>query len=132
MNAKHLILVLIAALFLAACGTAAKAEPADPAAVAQEFWGTVNAGDLEAAMALVSDDFKAHVDEDTSDKEAMRASTQSFIDEGLRTEISNLKVEGDTVTYDWVNYRKDGSVEWSGVDTLHIKDGLIVLMETDD
>jgi hypothetical protein len=53
-----------------------------------------------------------------------------MIANGERQEISNLKVEGEKATYDWDLYSKDGVLVVSGVETLLVKDGLIVLFET--
>ncbi len=130
MNTKHLILGLIAVLLLAACGIAATPEPVDPAVMAQEFYKALNEGNIEAAMALVSDNIKQQGDLPITDKESFRSLLQTMIDSGERTEISNLKVDGDTATYDWELYSKDGVLVVRGVETLHLKDGMITLFET--
>jgi hypothetical protein len=123
-------LFVILTQILAACGTAATPEPADPAVMAQEFYKALNGGNLEEAMALVSDDIKQQGDLPITDKESFQSLLQTMIDSGERTEISNLKVEGDQATYDWELYSKDGVLVVRGVETLHVKDGLIVLFET--
>jgi hypothetical protein len=132
MNTKRIFffLLVLLAQVLAACGTAATPEPADPAAMAQEFYRALNAGNLEAAMALVSDNIKQQGDLPITDKESFQSLLQTMIDSGERTEISNLKVEGDQATYDWELYSKDGVLVVRGVETLHVKNGLIVLFET--
>jgi hypothetical protein len=130
MNTKHLILGLLAALLLAACGSAATPEPVDPAMMAQEFYKALNAGNIEEAMALVSDDIKQQGDLPITDKESFRALLQGIIDSGERTEISKLKAEGDKATYDWELYSKDGVLVVRGVETLQVKDGLIILFES--
>jgi hypothetical protein len=132
MNTKRIFffLLVLLAQVLAACGTAATPEPAGPAEMAQEFYKALNAGNIKAAMALVSDDIKQQGDLPITDKESFQSLLQTMIDGGDRTEISNLNVEGDKVTYDWALYSQDGDLVVSGVETLHVKDGLIVLFET--
>jgi hypothetical protein len=53
-----------------------------------------------------------------------------LIARGGNVEISDLKVEGDRVTYNWEAYSEDGFFQARGVETLQIKDGLIVLVES--
>jgi hypothetical protein len=130
MNTRHFVLTVIAALFVGACGTAASPERADPAMMAQGFYEALNSGDLEAAMALVSAEVKQEGDFPVPDRETFRSLLQTMINNGERQEISNLRVEGDTATYDWELYSKDGALVVRGVETLHVKDGLIVLFET--
>lgn len=132
MKTKYYLFVsfVILAQVLAACGTAATPEPVDPAAMAQEFYKALNDGDIEAAMALVSDNIKQQGDMPIADKESFRSLLQGMIDSGERTEISNLKIEGDQVTYDWELYSKDGVLLVRGVETLQVKNGLIILFET--
>jgi hypothetical protein len=130
MNTKLSTLVAIAVWFLAACGPTATPQAADPAAMAQEFYMALNAGDIEAAMALVSDDVQQQGDFPVPNKGAFRSLLETMIANGERQEISNLKVEGEKATYDWDLYSKDGVLVVSGVETLLVKDGLIVLFET--
>jgi hypothetical protein len=135
MNTKRILLfvTLCVAQVLTACGTTAPTitpEPVDPAAIAQEFYQALNDGDLEAAMALVADDIRQQGDLPITDKESFRSLLQTMIDSGERTEISNLKVEGDQATYDWELYSKDGVLVVRGVETLQLQDGLIILFET--
>ena len=130
MNTKHIFLILLVILTqaLAACGSAAPAT--DPAAVAQSFYKAVNEGDIDAAMALVADDIKCRGGCYLDGIESFRAYIQGGINGNGPTEISDLKVEGDTVTYNWAAYTKEGFLEARGVETLQIKDGKIILMES--
>jgi hypothetical protein len=151
MKTKYMLLILfvILAQALAACGTATPAapaseptaappvptatpEPIDPAAIAHEFYKATNAGDLEAAMALVAEDVKCRGGCYLTGKESFRSYIQGSINiggGGGRVELSDLKVEGNKVTYRWEAYNKDGSFVASGVETLQIKDGKIILVE---
>jgi ketosteroid isomerase-like protein len=107
-------------------------ESADPSAIAQEFYSAVNAGDIEAAMALVAEDVKCQGGCYLNGKEAFRSYILGSIKlaRGGHVELSDLQVEGDNVTYYWKAYNKDGNLSASGVEALQIKDGLIILMET--
>jgi ketosteroid isomerase-like protein len=105
----------------------------DPAAIAQEFYKATNAGDLEAAMALVAEDVKCRGSCYLNGKESFRSFIQGSINiggGGGRVELSDLNVDGDKVTYTWEAFSKDGFFQARGVETLQIQDGLIVLMET--
>jgi hypothetical protein len=152
MNAKLLysklmILALTVALFLAACGVPATAaevpseptailpaptatpEPVDPATIAQSFFQAYNEGDLEALMALVAEDIKVRSGMYLTGKDRYRFNMQADINLGYQAEISDLKVEGDRVTYNLTVYNNAGSVLFRGMETLQIKDGLIILIE---
>ena len=149
MNTKYILFVLFVLLaqVISACGAAATPavptlaptialpvptatpEPVDPAAIVQSYYKALNDGDLEAAMALVAEDVKCRGGCYYTGKDFWRSTIEGSIDDGWRTEISDLQVEGDKVTYRWEVYNKDGNLSASGVGTLHIKDGLIILAE---
>jgi hypothetical protein len=147
MNAKQFALVLVVAVFLVACGAPATPsavssepttappapsvtlEPVDPAAIAQSFNKAVNDGDIEAAMALVAEDIKCRGAVYLTGKQSYRSVIQADINSGARTEISDLKIEGDKVTYNWEGYSEAGFFLARGTETLQIKDGLIICCE---
>jgi hypothetical protein len=54
----------------------------------------------------------------------------SATDRGDRFELSDLQADGDKVTYSWKAYSKAGFFQAAGTETLQIRDGLIVLMES--
>jgi hypothetical protein len=98
----------------------------------QSFNRALEDGNLEAAMALLADDIKFRGVPYLSGKDAVRRYLQGIIDdEGWRQEISDLKVEGDTVTYNWTVYNPNGAVSARGVEMMHIKDGKILLIESE-
>jgi|GEM_PF-1724151 len=153
MNTKRMLFILFVTLcvahVLAACGTpatpavatlvptktpppapTATPEPADPAAIAQDFYKAVNEGNLDAAMALVAEDIKCRGGCYLTGKDRFRFYLQGSINVGGRTEISDLKVEGDQVTYTWEAYSDAGFFQARGVETLQIEDGLIILIES--
>jgi hypothetical protein len=149
MNTKYILFILfiILAQALAACGTAttlaiptlvpttaplvptATLEPVDPAAIAQSFYQAYNSGDLEALMALVAEDVKCRGGCYITGKDRFQFYIQTDLNKGFQAEISDLNVEGDKVTYRVDIYSSAGFLQISGVETLHIKDGLIVLIE---
>lgn len=153
MNTKYKLFILFVALCVAqvlvACGTPATAVPVseptlappvptampeqvDPAAIAQDFYKAVNAGDIETAMALVAEDVKCRVGCYITGKEAFRSFIQGSINiggGGGRVDISDLQVEGEKVTYRWKAYNQDGIFVASGAESLQVKDGHIILME---
>jgi ketosteroid isomerase-like protein len=98
----------------------------------QSFYQALDDGDLEAAMALLADDVKFRGVPYITGKDAARRYLQGIIDdEGWRQEISDLKVEGDTVTYNWTVYNPNGVVSARGVEVMHIKNGKIILIESE-
>src|SRR6185295_7115519 len=111
-------------------GTEQTEKPSDPSAIAQNFYQAINAGDIEAAMALVADDVKCRGECYFSGKDLFRAFMMSATNRGDRIDISDLKVEGDQVSYNWKAYSKAGFFQAAGTETLQIKDGLIFLMES--
>jgi DNA-binding beta-propeller fold protein YncE len=104
---------------------------ADPATIAQNYLKAIEDGDLEAAMALVADDVKCRGDLYITGKQSFQYLVQADINDGGRAEISNLKVEGDKVTYNWEAYSEAGFFQARGRETLQIKDGLIVYCESE-
>lgn len=138
------------ALFLAACGSAALATPAsnpiiaptsapanvleatDPALVAQNFYAALNAGDVETAMTLVAEDVKCRGECYLDGKESFRFLMQGTVNKGGRMEVKDLQVNGEQVSYAWIAYNIDDVPVASGMETLQIENGLIVLMETQE
>ena len=122
-----LFITLCVAQALAACGASA---PADPAAIAQNFYAALNQGDVDTAMTFVSEDVQCRGACYLNGIESFRSYIQGGINANGKTEISDLKVEGDTVTYHWIAYTKEGFIDAQGEETLNIKDGKIILMES--
>lgn len=111
-------------------GTERTAHPSDPTTITQNFYQAINDGDIEAAMALVAEDVKCRGECYFSGKDLFRSYMLSATHRGDRIDISDLKVEEDKVSYNWKAYSKAGFFQAAGVETLQIKDGLIVLMES--
>jgi len=111
-------------------GTERTERPSGPDAIAQNFYQAINAGDIETAMALVADDVKCRGGCYFTGKELFRAFIMSSINGSYRTDISDLKVDGDKVSYNWKVYSEAGFFQGAGTETLQIRDGLIVLVES--
>jgi DNA-binding beta-propeller fold protein YncE len=104
--------------------------PTDPAAIAQTFYQAINEGNLDSAMALVADNVQCRGECYLNGIQSFRFYIEGSMKQGGRTDIDNLVVEGDKVTYDWAYYSEAGFFQASGVETLQIQDGKIVLMES--
>ena len=108
---KRPFMVFVAAvLILAACG----GDDADPAGVIEDYTAAYNAGDIDAVMALFSEEsvVTGHPFEASSaGLAAIRAVQVDDINAAATDNpytISNLDVSGDTVTWDHVWTSADG------------------------
>jgi hypothetical protein len=101
----------------------------DPAAIAQSFYQAYNAGDLEALMALAAEDIKVRGGAYLTGKDRFRFNMEADLKQGFQGEIGDLQVDGDTVTYTVRIYNQSGTLLITGEETLHIKDGLIYLID---
>jgi predicted ester cyclase len=138
MQTKHPYLVglIVLALIGSACTPlltpsptpAATATPGltDPATIVVAFWDALNAQDLDTAMSLVADDVKVTgPGRHYTGKNTFRIDMKSSM-AGIRYEISDLVVTGDTVTYNWRYYRND-VLSGSGTgESMVIRDGKII------
>jgi len=97
-----LLIVLVASL-LAACQSGGSST-ADPAAVMDAYTTAINAGDVEAALALVADDAVYDRPGGTyNGKEEIRGFVQDLVDRHVHVElVGERTVNGDTVT--WVSH----------------------------
>jgi hypothetical protein len=106
------------------------AAPADPGSVVQAFWAAMAAEDVDAAMALVSDDFKCRGSCYFSGPGPLRAYLQGYINSGNVTTISELMVEGDQVTYAWSIVRNGvPTSQGIGQESMLVQDGRIVFWD---
>ena len=147
MNTKHMLFILfvILAQALAACGSpaipiiettsvptsvpapTATPEPADPAEVVQAFWDAMAVGDMDAAMAFVAEDVKCRGSCYLTGKDSLRAYLQGMVDSGSVTKISDLVVDGDTVTYFFKVLRNDIVIDESKEgESMQILNGKII------
>ena len=125
-NIVLLILLVFLSQIVAAC---ASQSPSDPAEVVQAFYAALNDGDLEAAMSFVSDEVQCRGHCYTNGQEPFRALIQENIAHEDVFEISDLQVEGDTVTFDYLITR-GASVFARGVDSvMRVEAGKIAYFE---
>lgn len=126
-KSKYLVVFFLLTLILTACGPSAPT----PAAIVQGFWDAVIAKDIDAAMAFVADDVQISGGpfSNLEDKANFSAFMSSETKRGATFEIGNLKVSGDTVTFDQKVY-DNGSLIASGSSIFQVNnDGKIVLMK---
>ena len=134
----HVLIVTLCLVLLAACSPATAvpvatetATPApDPAALVQDFWTKLNAGDLEGALALTSPDMKCRGRCYFGGRDAMRAFLQGYIDAGLETFVSEIQVDGDRVDYK-VEIHRNGQLTSQAFadEAMIVQNGLIILWE---
>ena len=137
-NRNHKLIVTLCLVLLAACSPATAAPVAtetatpapDPAALVQDFWAKLNAGDLEGALALTSPDMKCRGRCYFGGRDAMRAFLQGYIDAGLETFVSEIQVEGDRVVYKVEIHRNGQLTQQAFADeAMIVQNGLIILWE---
>jgi hypothetical protein len=134
----QVLILTLCLILLAACSPATPvpvatetATPApDPAAVVQDFWAKLNAGDIEAALALTSPDMKCRGSCYFGGRDATRAFLQGYIDADLETFLSEIQVDGGRVDYK-VEIHRGGQLIAQGfaVEAMVVENGLIVLWE---
>ena len=105
--------------------------PAEQIWIAQKHYEAINAGNLEAALALVAEDIKCRGTCYLNGRESYQFLVQGFINIGGRTELSDFVVDGDKVTYNWTGYNGNGAVSAGGTEFMQIQDGKIILIESD-
>jgi|SRR5919109_3068679 ketosteroid isomerase-like protein len=149
MNTKPnlFILIVFLALAMTACSAATTtpaptAEPTlappttvptstpapDPAEVVQGFWDALAAGDVDGAMLFVAEDVQCTGSCFFSGTATFRAYIQGMTNRGNITEISDLTVEGDTVTYLYKVLRNGIVVEENGEgESMQVLNGKIIL-----
>jgi ketosteroid isomerase-like protein len=101
-----------------------------PEEVVQGFWDAINNQDFATAMSLVSDDIKCRGTVYMTGKNSFQTYiVSSYQGTGSTLEISNLVVEGGTVTYDWRGYH-DGFFQLGGTgESMTVENGVIVLFQ---
>jgi len=135
MKPKFICAILIVILIpgLSACGGASTGaiipEAASADEVVQGFYQALNDGDLESAMRFVADDIECRGHCYITGKDSFQTFIQGNIDHNDQFEISELKVDGDKVTFNYVIHRGD-SIFARGVDSvMQVQDGQIIYFE---
>ena len=97
------------------------------AEVVQKFWNAVNSQDFETALSLVAQDIQCRGTLYTTGVDSFRTYLEStYKGTGRTYEISNLVVEGATVTYDWRAYRDGALQAGGGGESMTVENGVIV------
>ena len=101
---------------------------ADPVAVVQGFWDAMAAGDIETALTFVAEDAKCRGGCYITGKTSLQAYLRGIVDAGFVTEISNIALENDMVTYSYKIFREGLLVEESSeAETMQVSEGKIIL-----
>ena len=102
-------LALTLALILAACGGGGASGGSDPSAVIEALETAWNAKDVDAAMALFTDDAEETNQLGTfTGKDAIRGVYENVMND-FSMDCKNYQVNGNTVSYDCILTRYDGS-----------------------
>lgn len=105
-------------------------DPRSASRVVQAFWEALESGDLDTAMAYVSDDIACSGYCHFSGKVIFRSYLQGYLDAGYVTKIGNLKNIGSIVTYSWELHRNGLFIRRGEADeVMEVEDGKIVYWE---
>lgn len=128
----YVVLVVILIQGLSACKSllaTTTPQAASPDEIVQGFYQEMNDGDLETAMTFIADDIECRGHCYVTGKDSFQTFIQGNIDHNDQFEISDLKVDRDKVTFNYVIHRGD-SVFARGVDSvMQIQDGKIIYFE---
>ncbi len=92
------ILLILFTVTASACGPTQT--NTDPAAVIQAYFEALDAGDVEGAQAFVADDANFNIVGDVlTGKTQIQEYNQEAVLDNPNFELSNIQVDGDTVTY---------------------------------
>ena len=130
MKAKFIWVVLMAILIagLSACANASTAI-SSPEEIVQGFYQAMNDGNLETALTFIADDIECRGHCYITGKDSFQTFIQGNIAHNDQFEVSELKVDGDKVTFNYIIQRGD-SVFARGVDSvMQVQVGKIVYFE---
>ena len=126
---KHWFLAtVVATLIIGACG----GDEVDPAMVIEDYIGAYNGGDIDAVMAVFSEDsvVTGHpFVPEAAGLAAIRALQTQDIESAAVQDaytISNVEVTGDTVTWDHIWTKRDGVQFCQQGNSAVVKDGKIL------
>jgi uncharacterized protein (TIGR02246 family) len=112
----RLLIAMVVALTLTAMGCSSESDDAadDPAAVVDQYVAAYNSGDIDAVMAVFTEDSVVYghpFSLESAGLTAIRSLHIADLAAGASTDaysISNVEVNGDTVTWDHVWVNKEG------------------------
>jgi hypothetical protein len=130
----RLLIAMIVALTLTAMGCSSDSDDAadDPAAVINQYVAAYNSGDIDAMMAAYTEDsvLYGYSDSEIAGLTALRTMWTGDLADAASTDawsISNVEVDGDTVTWDQVWVGKEGGNNCMEGQSAVIKDGKILI-----
>lgn len=135
MKPKFMCVMLVVLLIqgLSACGGASTAaiipEAASADEVVQGFYQAMNDGDLESAMTFIADDMECRGYCYITGKDSFQTFIQGNIDHNDQFEISELKIDGDKVTFNYVIRRGDFILARGLDSVMQVQDGQIIYFE---
>lgn len=125
---SYVVLVIILIQGLSACTNASTAI-SNPEEIVQGFYQALNDGDLQTAMTFIADDIECRGHCYITGKDSFQTFVQGNIDDNDQFEISELRVAGDKVTFNYTIQRGD-SVLARGVDSvMQVQVGKIIYFE---
>ena len=140
MKFKHLYFVICTILTqgLIACVNTSTSTPViattdpeivSPDEIVQDFYQAMNDGDIETAISLAADDIECRGHCHITGKDSFQTFIQGNIDHNDQFEISQLRVDGNKVIFNYIIYRAN-SVLARGIDSvMQIRDGKIIYFE---
>jgi limonene-1,2-epoxide hydrolase len=100
-----------------------------PDEIVQEFYQAMNDGDIETAISFAADDIDCRGHCYITGKDSFQTFIEVNIDHHDRFEISELRIDGNKVIFNYVIYREN-SVLVRGIDSvMQIQDGKIIYFE---
>ncbi len=127
---KSPTIVLISMLVILLASACASTQPiTEPVAVIEAFYEALNDGDLDTAMGFVADDASFNIEGGYSATTYTGTSQvqdllQKVVDRNTQHELSDLILEGDTVT--WILRSKSALGSFSGPEEAVVQGGKIV------
>ena len=126
----YAVLVVILIQGLSACKSiSATPQAASPDEIVQNFYQAMNDADLEAALTFIADDIECRGHCYITGKDSFQTFIQSNIDHNDQFEISDLKVDGDTVTFNYIIHRENTVLARGVNSVMQIQDGKIIYFE---
>ena len=126
----YAVLVVILIQGLSACKSiSATPQAASPNEIVQSFYQAMNDADLETALTFIADDIECRGHCYITGKDSFQTFIQSNIDHNDQFEISDLKVDGDTVTFNYIIHRENTVLARGVNSVMQIQDEKIIYFE---
>ena len=132
---SKLVCVVLVAIFIqgpSACKSISATrtpQAASPDEIVQGFYQAMNDGDLETALTFIADNIECRGHCYITGKVSFQAFIQSNIDHNDQFEISDLKVDEDKVTFNYIIHRENAVLARGVNSVMEIQDGKIIYFE---